>query len=196
MYDVGHRRGEGYGDDDVMLRRQREMRGPYAIIYNLPEDRSLTTDAQLTKDYEDVVSILEYIVSDTEGHERLDNKVKGVIRLGRRQEGKCRPIRVQFVGQMYRDIAVKLSFHIRYHHDNEVFKRTVISKDLCREDRERAKQKYIEKKQRREAGEQQSSSTETGEWNQSPPQDIGANRPEDEDDISSSPLWVTVDSAT
>ena len=43
---------------------------------------------------------------------------------------------------------------------------------------------------------QHNNSTGTEERNQVPHQDIGANRPEDEDDISSSPLWVTVDSAT
>ena len=177
-----------------MLRRQRELRGPNAIIYNLPEESQLSTEAQHNKDFENVKSILGYI--DETENDLLDEKVKGVVRLGKRQEGKCRPIRVQFVGQMYRDIAVRKSFHIRYHHANEILRKVIISKDLCREDRERAKQKYLDKKQRREAEHERDGSTVTEEQNQVPPQNIDANRQEENIGTSKSPHWVVLDSVT
>ena len=41
-------RRERTGSADMFLRRQREIRGPYAVIYNLPENDSLTSDAQHT----------------------------------------------------------------------------------------------------------------------------------------------------
>ena len=83
----------------------------------------------------------------------------GVIRLGKRQDEKCRPIRVEFVGQMYRDIAVSKGSRIRYIYESDVLSKAIISKDLCREDRERSRQKYLAKKQRREAEQERDGST-------------------------------------
>ena len=139
---------------------------------------------QYTKDLDDVKSIVRYIEDDDE---QLDDKIIRVIRLGRRQEGKCRPIRVQFVGQMYRDIAVRQSFRIRYHHANELLSKTIMSKDLCREDRERAKRKYIEKKQRREAEQERANRTVADDQNQTTPLNIDVDRPGASAGASASP---------
>ena len=174
----------------MMLMRQREMRGPFAIVYNLPEDSTLSTEAQHTKDFEVVSEIVRYTQND---EEPMENKIKGVVRLGRIQEGKHRPVRVQFVGQMYRDIAVRLSFRIRYH-NNDIISKTIMSKDLCREDRERAKQKYMEKKQRREAERERASSTAADERNRETPQNIDAlDRPGVRAGASTSPPGETQD---
>ena len=71
-----------------------------------------------------------------------------------------------------------------------------MSKDLCREDRERAKQKYLDKKQRREAEHERDSSTVTEEQNQVPPQNIDASRQEENIGTSESPQWFVLDSVT
>ena len=80
----------------------------------------------------------------------LDDKVLGVVRIGRKVDGRHRPIRVQFRDEFFRNAAVKYSFRIRYLRKYEIFKNAVMCRDLCREDRERSKRKYEERKQQRE----------------------------------------------
>ena len=83
------------------------------------------------------------------GSTELSNSVVNVTRLGRKTDGKIRPIRVQFRGQLYRDEAIRCGFIIRYMNDDDYLKQAVLCKDLCREDRERSKRKYELKKQQR-----------------------------------------------
>ena len=175
----GHQGGMGrqhYRDNvsETMLRRQREERGPYMIVFNIPEGQHGTPDEQRSKDLSDVRNMMLYIEDDDF---RIDNKVVGVTRLGKKENGKCRPIRVQFVGQMYRDVAVSLGFRIRYSNWDEVNNKAVMCKDLCREDREKAKIKYdLKKQQRAEAGNQNNGSTGAVNRVQVPPQNINNDR--------------------
>ena len=134
------------------------MRGPYMIVFNLPEESERWS--QHAQDLIDARKMVTYLEDEeNEEHNTLGDKIVDVTRLGRKSEGKCRPLRVQFVGQMYRDIAVKLSFRIKYMFENEVLRKAVMVKDLCREDRETAKRKYEQRKQQRAAVQNQNIST-------------------------------------
>ena len=130
--------------DNEILFREREKRGPFAIVFKVPEDNSLSYDRQHSKDLADVMYMMSYI-----GDDELANSVLDVTRHGGKTEGKVRPIRVQFRGQLYRDVAVRNGFQARYMNEEEYLKKAVICKDLCREDRERSKRKYEQKKQQR-----------------------------------------------
>ena len=163
-----------YDNNDAILRRQREQRGPYMIVYNLPEEQGLRPHLQNNKDLNDVKYIVSYI-EDEEDHDYvLKDHIVEVTRLGKHIEGKCRPVRVRFVGQLYRDAAVSLGYRIRYlhkdSHRNEVLGKAVLCKDLCREDREKAKEKYLLKKQQRMvvAADEPNITTEPRAGNQAP----------------------------
>ena len=156
-----------------MLQRQREERGPFMVVFNLPEEQRIMPERQRIKDMEDITYLVSYIdetAADEEGL-RLSENIIDVIRLGRKTDGKHRPLRVQFRGQLYRDAAVKRGFRVRYIAGDEVLKKVVMCKDLCREDREAAKVKYMEKKQNREAARGDGGSAAAATGSQVPPQD-------------------------
>ena len=117
------------------------------IVYNLPEEQGLRPHLQNIKDLNDVKYMVSYI-EDEEDHDFiLRDHIVEVTRLGRQVEGKCRQIRVRFVRQLYFDAALSLGYRIRYlhkdSHRNEVLGKAVMCKDLCREDREKAKERYL-----------------------------------------------------
>ena len=169
-------RGERWGPNTnyEMLQRQREQRGPFMILFNLPEERQIMPEMQRTKDLEDVKYVVSYI-EEGEGERVLSNNIIDVVRLGRKTEGKHRPIRVQFTGQLYRDAAVRRGFRIRYLTGDDVLNKVVMCKDRCREDREAAKAKYEEKKRSRIATVSDGSSAAAANGNQVPPQDASRN---------------------
>ena len=119
--------------------------------------------------------MVSYIEDEKDHDFILRDHIVEVTRLGRQVEGKCRPIRVRFVRQLYRDAAVSLGYRIRYlhkdSHRNEVLGKAVLCKDLCREDREKAKEKYLLKKQQRMvvAADEPNITTEPRAGNQVPP---------------------------
>ena len=100
------------------------------------------------------------------------------------------------MGQMYRDIAVSKGSRIRYIYEIDVLSKAIIFKDLCREDRERSRQKYLAKKQRREAEQERDGSTVTDDQNRVPPQNNDENRPDANIGITASPHWVVIDSVS
>ena len=156
-----------------MLQRQREERGPFMVVFNLPEEQRIMPERQRIKDMEDITYLVSYIdetAADEEGL-RLSENIIDVIRLGRKTDGKHRPLRVQFRGQLYCDAAVKRGFRVRYIAGDEVLKKVVMCKDLCREDREAAKVKYMEKKQNREAARGDGGSAAAATGSQVPPQE-------------------------
>ena len=75
----------------------------------------------------------------------LMSKVVEITRLGRKSEGKTRPVRVRFESVYYRDAAVMNGFRLKYRDD--YFNKVKMCKDLIREDREKAKAEYERKKQ-------------------------------------------------
>ena len=76
------------------------------ILFNLPEERQIMPERQHMKDLEDVKYVVSYIDETEEEEElRLSENIIDVVRLGRKTEGKHRPLRVQFRGQLYRDAA-------------------------------------------------------------------------------------------
>ena len=75
------------------------------ILFNLPEERQIMPEMQHTKDLEEVKYMVSYI-KEGEGERVLSDNIIDVVRLGRKTDGKHRPIRVQFTGQLYRDAAV------------------------------------------------------------------------------------------
>ena len=171
-----------YSNNDALLMRQRELRGPYMIIYNLPEEQDLMPEMQHMKDLDDVNYMVSYIEDDDDHDFKLGEHIREVTRLGRLVQGKCRPIRVKFRGQLYRDAAVRLGYRIRYlhrdSHRNEILSKAVMCKDLCREDREKAKERYLLKKQQRTAvaDDERNISTEPRNGTQSPPRDFSRDR--------------------
>ena len=83
------------------------------ILCNLPEEQQIMPETQSTKDMEDVKYVVSYI-EEGEGERVLSDNIIDVVRLGRKTEGKHRPLRVQFRGQLYRDAAVRRGFRIKY----------------------------------------------------------------------------------
>ena len=83
------------------------------VLFNLPKERQIMPEMQHTKDLEDVKYVVSYI-EEGEGELMLSENIIDVVRLGRKTKGKHRPLRVQFIGQLYRDAAVRRGFRIRY----------------------------------------------------------------------------------
>ena len=94
------------------------------VVFNLPEEQRIMPERQRIKDMEDITYLVSYIdetAADEEGL-RLSENIIDVIRLGRKTEGKHRPLRVKFRGQLYCDTAVKRGFRVRYIAGDEVLK--------------------------------------------------------------------------
>ena len=154
-----------------LLQRERRRRGPYAMLFNLPENER-TGEDQRYNDWINVKAILDEIMDEEVDGITLDDKVLGVVRIGRKVDGKHRPIRVKFRDEFYRNAAVKYSFRIRYLRINEnceIFRNAIMCRDLCREDRERSKRKYEERKQQRERELERISVRPEAEGGQVPP---------------------------
>ena len=97
-------------------------------------------------DEQEVGTILEHIGDDDRGVSmNLMSKVVEITRLGRKSDGKIRPVRVKFESEYYRDVAVMNGFRLKYRED--YFNKVKMCKDLIREDREKAKAEYERKKQ-------------------------------------------------
>ena len=87
-----------------------------------------------------------YEILDHMNQSQLKHKVVGIQRLGGKAEGKIRPIRVEFYSAYDRETACKSAHHLK---NSNKFKNTVgISRDKIREDRERERSKYLEKRRR------------------------------------------------
>ena len=97
----------------------------------------------------------------------LQQQVVEVTRLGRKSEGKIRPVRVRFTSQFYRDVAVTNGFVIKYM-DGSLNKAKII-KDLIRDDREKAKMEYENRKQLRLAAANNDTRPAAGNEEQVPP---------------------------
>ena len=77
----------------------------------------------------------------------LRSNVVEMTRLGWKSEGKIRPLKVRFESQYHREVAVWNGFRIKYINDYEHLKKVKISRDLIRDDRDKAKIEYEKKKQ-------------------------------------------------
>ena len=128
--------------NDVFLNKLREHRSANAIIFGLEETQGVTSIEQHFIDEQEITTVLQYIDDEDAS---LDRRVVEVTRLGRKIENKVRPVKVRFTSSYYRDMAVRNGFKIKYI-DSHLDK-TKISKDLIREDREKAKMEYERKKQ-------------------------------------------------
>ena len=130
------------------LNRMRSFRSTNLIIFNLSEteDERVNLMSQRYIDEQEIGTILEDIGDDDMGSNmNLMSKVVEITRLGRKSEGKIRPVRVRFESVYYRDAAVMNGFRLKYRDD--YFNKVKMCKDLIREDREKAKAEYERKKQ-------------------------------------------------
>ena len=76
----------GHSPRDVMLQRQREERGPFMVVFNLPEEQRIMPERQRVKDMEDITYLVSYIdetAAEEEGL-KLSENIIDVIRLGRK----------------------------------------------------------------------------------------------------------------
>ena len=133
---------------EYFLNRMRAFRSTNLIIFNLSETDDEWVDGLSQKyiDEQEVGTILEEIGDDDRGKSmNLMSKVVEITRLGRKSDGKIRPVRVKFESEYYRDVAVMNGFRLKYRED--YFNKVKMCKDLIREDREKAKAEYEKKKQ-------------------------------------------------
>ena len=130
--------------NEHFLSRLREFRKANIVLFNLEEteEEGINDIAQKHIDMHETRVILRYI--DDEELD-LENKVVEVTRLGRKSEGKIRPIRIRFENEYYREAAVMNSYKIKYHEGG--LSKVKVCRDLIRDDREKAKVEYERKKQ-------------------------------------------------
>ena len=116
-------------------------------MFNLEETMEVSEGNQKHIDQEEIKNVLNYIACIEDNDEDLNKKVVEITRLGRRTNGKIRPVKVRFENAYYRDMAVMNGFRIKYMDSH--LRKTKICKDLIRDDREKAKRDYEKKKQDR-----------------------------------------------
>ena len=131
---------------EVFLDKLREYRSYNIILFNLEEtnEEGINEIAQKHIDEHEVGIILDYI--QDQGMNLRSNVVE-MTRLGWKSEGKIRPLKVRFESQYHREVAVWNGFRIKYINDYEHLKKVKISRDLIRDDRDKAKIEYEKKKQ-------------------------------------------------
>ena len=131
---------------EYFLNKMRNFRNNNMIIFNLSETDDEWVDGLSQKyiDEQEIGTILDH--NDDEDLD-LKSKVVEITRLGRKSDGKIRPVRVRFESVFYRDAAVMNGFKLKYRED--YFNKVKMCKDLIREDRDKAKAEYERKKQLR-----------------------------------------------
>merc|ERR1712240_24516 len=85
-----------------------------AIVFNLEETMEVSEANQKYIDQEEIKNVLNHIACIEDNDEDLNQKVVEITRLGRRTEGKIRPVKVGFENAYYRDMAVMNGFRIKY----------------------------------------------------------------------------------
>ena len=133
--------------NEIFLNKLRAHRSCNAIVFNLEETMEVSEANQKFIDQEEIKDVLNYIACIEDNDEDLNKKVVEITRLGRRTNGKIRPVKVRFENAYYRDMAVMNGFRIKYM--DSYLRKTKICKDLIRDDREKAKRDYEKKKQDR-----------------------------------------------
>ena len=129
--------------------KEQESRENNIIIYNLPESHDSDEEAALTSDTSQVSDLFTSIGSDLTG-QKLGDSMSGLRRLGKRSEGKHRPIKISFKDSSHKFTVLRRARNLK---GSSKFAKIGIAEDKTLQQREIERKLREELKRRRGNGE-------------------------------------------